>query len=640
MHLDYLGSLTKKPTSDSLMRREEDRMAAYIHTRGSFGSSFDFHAGLNFDMPPHHRSKHAATLEEYNYNNNNNNNNYHNMFSDDNNISNKHSGTVDVLRSISQSYQHQTSPNVPTNNFTFNHNITHVNLINNKFQIDIPAAHQYNNSTTATPNHDFPMNDSSIAGGMNISPVSHHHPSSNNQFSRSSPNNTNNNNNSTIGSRLNSASSYSNSHHGEAYSPPQPQMVNSGSPPDQFMNMYHSSQQQTAGYNTNHSLKQSPNDFHNIPSLTKFSSPEHHHQVPAPGAMTSPMKSDEYPGNMYGGYGDQSNLMNGVNGSLSHSSMSNNISRVPPIFTQPSDQKHRDTDVEQVNDNQKCKNTIEGTKTSVRRFKRWYKERYNKEIDMNSVNSFNAPELLKDFFLDIRDTRPGRVGNEYEPVTLTTYRNGLRRYFLYRKCPPAPDNFDLTDKTFDIVNRHLVTKRDDLKRKGKGNHPNAIESITAEQLEKMWASGAIGTHAPRPLLRLQWWYNTVYHGVRGRMAHHDLTTEDFAVSRAMDGKIMMEYTKTGCNNNNTNNHHQDSMSPKLEPPKKKKFKGIVKETDGGERDPIRAFEIYKAHRPEGISSFYLTPKHKPKGNVWFNKVPMGKNSIGRIMREIKAIAGI
>ena len=639
------------------MRREEDRMAAYIHTRGSFGSSFDFHAGLNFDPMSHHR-KHAPTLEEYNYNTaNNNNNNYHNMFSsEENSLSNKHaSSSVDVLRSISQSYQQQTSPNAPTNNFTFNHNITHVNLINNKFQIDIPAAHQYNNNnnnnnsnnntSVSNPNHDFSMTDSSAAlggapGGMNISPVSHH-PPPNNQFSRSSPSS-----NTVIGSRLNSASSYTNSHHGDAcYSPPQ-QMVNSGgSPSDQFMNMYHHHSSQGAGYNNHHQTattikqQQSPNDFHNIPSLTKFSSPEshHHHQLPG-GPMTSPMKSDEYPGNMYG-YNDQSTLMNGgVNGSLPpHSSLSNNISRVPPIFSQQSELKHRDTDVEQVNDNQKCKNTIEGTKTSVRRFKRWYKERYNKEIDMNSVNSFNAPELLKDFFLDIRDTRPGRVGNEYEPVTLTTYRNGLRRYFLYRKCPPAPDNFDLTDKTFDIVNRHLVTKRDDLKRKGKGNHPNAIESITAEQLEKMWASGAIGTHAPRPLLRLQWWYNTVYHGVRGRMAHHDLTTDDFAISRApMDGKIMMEYTKSGCNQNNP----QDSMSPKLEPPKKKKFKGIVKETDGGERDPIRAFEIYKAHRPEGISSFYLTPKHKPKGNVWFNKVPMGKNSIGRIMREIKAIAGI
>jgi len=578
--------------------KDIDRMAAYIHTRGSFGSSFDFHAGLNFDMP--HR-KHA-TLEEYSYNNN------YPMFNEENNFSNKHSGPPDVLRSLSQNYPQQTSPNGQHNNFTFNHNVTHVNLINNRFQIDIPAAHQYNNNNNSNNNtansHEFNINDSAMP--MNISPVSH---PANNQFSRSSPNN-------PI-SRLNSASSYTTSHHGESYSPPQP-MVNNASPTDHFMSMYHSSQ----GYNQSN-LKPPTNDFHSIPSLTKFPSPEHQMSI------TSPIKSDEYSNNMYGYNDHQTSLING-NCTLPST---NNMSRVPPIFTQTSDQKHRDTDVEQVNDAQKCKNTIEGTKTSVRRFKRWYKERYNKEIDMNNVNSFNAPELLKDFFLDIRDTRPGRVGNEYEPVTLTTYRNGLRRYFLYRKVPPAPDNFDLTDKTFDIVNRHLVTKRDDLKRKGKGNHPNAIESITAEQLEKMWASGAIGTHAPRPLLRLQWWYNTVYHGVRGRMAHHDLTTDDFNIARAMDGKLMMEYTKNGQPN-------PASLSPKLEPPKKKKFKGIVKETDGSERDPIRAFEIYKAHRPEGISSFYLTPKHKPKGNVWFNKVPMGKNSIGRIMREIKAIAGI
>lgn len=291
----------------------------------------------------------------------------------------------------------------------------------------------------------------------------------------------------------------------------------------------------------------------------------------------------------------------------------------------------RDSDVEQVDETHKCKNTIEGTKTSVRRFKKWYREKYGKNIDMNSINKFSAPELLKDFFTEIRDTRPGRVGNEYEPVTLTTYRNGLRRYFLYRKVPPAPDNFDLTDKSFDIVNRRLMTKRDDLKRKGKGNHPNAIESITPEQLDKMWASGAIGIHAPRPLLRLQWWLNTVFQGIRGRMAHHDLSIEDFRLSRGPDGKLCVEHIKG-----------VDRLGgPKVDAARgKRKGKGRIFETDGGERDPVRAFETYKAHRPPGIGSFYLTPKQKPKGGVWFNKVPMGKNSIGRIMREIKAISNI
>ena len=310
----------------------------------------------------------------------------------------------------------------------------------------------------------------------------------------------------------------------------------------------------------------------------------------------------------------------------------------PRSSTEPR-QKHAPTshgdshDVEDVEDTNRCKNTVEGTKTSVRRFKKWYKDKFGKSVDMNAVTRQMAVELLKDFFLEIRDTRPGKEGNEYEPVTLTTYRNGLRRYFLERKVPPALENFDLADREFDVVNYGLVTKRNELKRKGKGNHPNVVESITEEQLERMWASGAIGVHAPRPLLRLQWWINTVSHGIRGRMAHHDLSIDDFRISRGPDGKIIIDHAKAGSKRPRADDEKETSRS-------KKKCKARVVATDGGERDPVRAFEVYLRHRPPGISSFYLTPKHKPKGDIWFNKVPMGKNSIGRIMREIKAIAGI
>lgn len=291
-------------------------------------------------------------------------------------------------------------------------------------------------------------------------------------------------------------------------------------------------------------------------------------------------------------------------------------------------------EIEDVDDSNRCKNTVEGTKTSVRRFKKWYKDKTGKSLDMNSLTKQMAVDLLKDFFLEIRDTRPGKEGNEYEPVTLTTYRNGLRRYFLERKCPPALENFDLADREFDVVNYGLVTKRNELKRKGKGNHPNVVESITEEQLGRMWASGAIGVHAPRPLLRLQWWINTVCHGIRGRMAHHDLSIDDFRISRGADGKIVIDHVKAGSKRQRLGPDEKDSQR------NKKRCKARVAATDGGERDPVRAFEVYLRHRPPGISSFYLTPKHKPKGDIWFNKVPMGKNSIGRIMREIKAIAGI
>ena len=61
----------------------------------------------------------------------------------------------------------------------------------------------------------------------------------------------------------------------------------------------------------------------------------------------------------------------------------------------------------------------------------------------------NAAELLKHFFLEIRDTRKGTFGEEYEPGTLKAYR----RYFLERR---EGENFDVTvgdgtnlNKTFE-----------------------------------------------------------------------------------------------------------------------------------------------------------------------------------------------
>ena len=53
----------------------------------------------------------------------------------------------------------------------------------------------------------------------------------------------------------------------------------------------------------------------------------------------------------------------------------------------------------------------------------------------------NAVELLKHFFLEIRDTRKGTFSEEYEPATLTAYRKGLRRYFLERR---EGENFDIS----------------------------------------------------------------------------------------------------------------------------------------------------------------------------------------------------
>ena len=64
----------------------------------------------------------------------------------------------------------------------------------------------------------------------------------------------------------------------------------------------------------------------------------------------------------------------------------------------------------------------------------------------------NAAELLKHFFLEIRDTRKETFGEEYEPATLTAYQKGLRRYFLERH---EGENFDISVGDGTNLNKKL-----------------------------------------------------------------------------------------------------------------------------------------------------------------------------------------
>ena len=63
-------------------------------------------------------------------------------------------------------------------------------------------------------------------------------------------------------------------------------------------------------------------------------------------------------------------------------------------------------------------------------------------------------------------------------------------------------------------------------------------------------------------------------------------------------------------------------------------------------NPDRCFiHIYKTYmskcpsdRPAG--AFYLQPLQKPKGDIWFSKVPCGHNTLQKIVPELMKAAGI
>ena len=143
-----------------------------------------------------------------------------------------------------------------------------------------------------------------------------------------------------------------------------------------------------------------------------------------------------------------------------------------------------DDEIEEFQSKQVAKNTVEGTESAVRRLEACYNDRYGNLLVMSSINKTNASGLLKHFFLEIRDTRKDSLGEEYEPSTLSTYRNGLRRYFLERKT----SSLLILERT-KIWRRSLLRKKKQLKAEGKGNRPDRADPLDENQMEKLWTTG-------------------------------------------------------------------------------------------------------------------------------------------------------
>ena len=194
----------------------------------------------------------------------------------------------------------------------------------------------------------------------------------------------------------------------------------------------------------------------------------------------------------------------------------------------------------------------------------------------------------------------------------------------------AVDNFDLKKSSgieFEEVSMMLSMKTKDLKQKGLGNKPNAAQPVETEDIEKMWSSGAKGLQNPRHLV---WWINVTHLGMRGFKEQHDCQLGDFIVTE--------QYIK--YKERQTKNRQGDEPTVTK---RARKYNNKIWRTDGGKRDPHRAFIKYVDHHPKGDNvpgKFYLSPVDSPKSNVWYKMVPIGRNSLAKQMQSIASIASL
>ena len=160
------------------------------------------------------------------------------------------------------------------------------------------------------------------------------------------------------------------------------------------------------------------------------------------------------------------------------------------------------------------------------------------------------------------------------------------------------------------------------------------EEISPEQEEKLWESGAFGAHSPRALRASLWYLTTKCLGMRGRQESRQLKWGDFTRKTDEWGNEFLEFnertTKTRQGLGDTRPFHPKMWANCRNP----------------ERCPLYLYKEYERHRPydmrEPESPFYLGVNFKraPSAECWFQRQPMGKNSLGTMMKVTAEKAGI
>ena len=88
----------------------------------------------------------------------------------------------------------------------------------------------------------------------------------------------------------------------------------------------------------------------------------------------------------------------------------------------------------------------------------------------------------------------------------------------------------------------LKAKQKDLKAKELGSKPRTSDSLTDEEIEKLYASKWLGIESPQAFINTLWLNSTIHSGLRGGKEQRELRWGDVKLKQTPDGKEYLEYS--------------------------------------------------------------------------------------------------
>ena len=287
-----------------------------------------------------------------------------------------------------------------------------------------------------------------------------------------------------------------------------------------------------------------------------------------------------------------------------------------------------------------CPHTEANTRWALANFSTWQKrrnERFPEDSDEHVPSELlksTDPKLLTKWLSLYAAEARKQDGGVYPPKTIYLLLAGLLRH-MRSLNPVCPNFLSSSNSEFTQLHHSLEDTFRELRVNEVMSETKTSEAFSKEEEDRLWSSGALSTETPKGLLRAVFFLNGRNFGLVGGDKHRQLK-----LSQLKRVAHPPRYVYTRCV---PENHAQLLFSGK----KKKSQTTICIDAvvERGNRCHVRVLDLYlQKLPPEAFENdvFYLQPvgyfvdPTKP----WFTAKPVGLNSLGRMVKDICADAGI
>ena len=285
------------------------------------------------------------------------------------------------------------------------------------------------------------------------------------------------------------------------------------------------------------------------------------------------------------------------------------------------------------------KNTTKSNEWAIRNFEAWRDAR-NKRFPEDLCpldNLFDDKKVACQWLCRyVSETRKSD-GAEYTPRSLYLLLAGLQRHL--RKLYPDKEINLFSDQAFIPLKNTCDSVFKRLHSKGIGADTKAVPVFTAENEARLWDTKVLSMDTPKGLLRAVFFYNGKNFCLRGGAEQRGLKISQFHREVVqIDGRDVCSYVYHEFGSKNRqggfNSLNSDNKSVRQ-----------YENTSGGICH-VKILDKYLQKIPDEArdgDNFYLTPVTKlpsDPAKSWFTRVPVGKNTLNKMLKEMCQEAGL